>query len=73
MSLEMTCHTCGADFTLTSADVIAGPDTYWYCPACRRLQTGGYVEGDQGPAAEPNTVDTGDLAYPPPKDPEDQA
>lgn len=62
MTMEMTCRTCGEPFTPTGPDIIAGPDTYWYCPSCRREQLGGYVDGDQGreivvePADDPNAA-----------------
>ncbi len=54
MTMEMTCRTCGEPFTPTGPDIIAGPDTYWYCPPCRREQLGGIcrrclVKGDLEP------------------------
>ena len=70
MPLEMTCRTCGAAFTPTGPDILAGPDTYWYCPSCRREQLGGYVEGDQGAEVEVEKTDTGDLPYPTSQDPD---
>jgi len=62
--MEMTCRTCGEPFTPTGPDIIAGPDTYWYCPSCRREQLGGYVDGDQGAAVAAETMDVGDLPDP---------
>jgi len=59
--METTCRTCGAAFTPTGADIIAGPDTYWYCLACRREQLGGYVDGDQGAEVAAEKMDVGDL------------
>ncbi len=58
---EMTCRTCGEPFTPTGPDIIAGPDTYWYCLVCRREQLGGYVDGDQGAEVVAETMDVGNL------------
>ena len=64
MALTMTCRTCGAAFTPTAADIVAGPDTFWYCLPCRREQSGGYVEGDQGAEVAAEVRDVGDLLDP---------
>ena len=69
MTMEMTCRTCGEPFTPTGADIIAGPDTSWSCPSCRREQLGGYVDGDQGAAVAAAVLDVGDLPEPRSDDP----
>lgn len=70
MTMEMTCRTCGEPFTPTGPDIIAGPDTYWYCPSCRREQLGGYVDGDQGREIVVEPADVGDPPDASPQDPE---
>jgi len=65
MTMETTCRTCGEPFTPTGPDIIAGPDTSWSCPSCRREQLGGYVDGDQGAEVTAEARDVGSLPDPP--------
>ena len=44
MPLEMRCKACGAAFTPTRAEIMAGPHIYRSCPACRPPPTDEHLE-----------------------------
>ena len=45
MPLEMTCPGCGITYSPTLEEIIAGPDAYRRCPACRSGGSGDELEG----------------------------
>jgi len=44
MPIELQCKTCGAAFTPTRAEIMAGPAVYRSCPSCRPQPTGDHLE-----------------------------
>jgi hypothetical protein len=43
VSVEVVCRRCGAAFTADRADILAGPEVWRLCPACRGLASSGGV------------------------------